>query len=268
MNKFFNFFLGVFRKVQLFQNGNTYGQYESQEVADVANTFINRVRPYTMLPVPRLISLYTQVKYCEQHNIRGDYMECGVWKGGAVGLMALTNQLYGTKRRNLYLFDSFNDICPPDPELDGQRAIRDALKYSHTTGEQIFGRKKFKSLKGFYDSFGGKGTLHQTKKLLFSQIGYDKHKVQFYKGWFEDTIPKASKYVKQLAILRIDADWYKSVYISLKYFYPKVVKGGFIIIDDYGYYEGCTKAVKKYFSEHNIRLYPNYIDSGCVYFIK
>src|SRR3989338_10488029 len=137
-----------------------------------------------MLPRPRLISLYIQVKYCEQHNIRGDYMECGVWKGGAVGLIALTNQLYGRKRRNLYLFDSFDDICLPDPEMDGQRAVRDTLKYSRSTGMDIFKMGSRKPVKGFYDSFGGKGTLSNNKKLLFSEIGYDKRHVHFYKGWF------------------------------------------------------------------------------------
>lgn len=236
--------------------------------SDIANKIIKQIRPYTMLSEARLASLYTQVKYCEQHNIRGDYMECGVWKGGAVGLMALTNQLYGTKRRNLYLFDSFDDICPPDPELDGVRAIQDTLKYSNAADLHLSKSKHLKPIKGFYDSIGGKGTLSQNKKLIISQIGYEKKYVHLYKGWFEDTIPKFSKEVNRLAILRIDADWYKSVSICLKYFCPKVVKGGFIIVDDYGYYEGCTRAVNEYFLEHHICLYPNRIDSGCAYFIK
>lgn len=257
MNKFCNLLYKLFSKQPEFD-----GEFET------VKRLIKKIRPYTMLPVVRLTSLYMQVKYCEQNNVKGDYMECGVWKGGAVGLMALTNQLYGATRRNLFLFDSFDDILPPNPEIDGFRAMQDALKYSNKTDLQELKSDPTTPIKGFYDSFGGKGTLSQNRQLFFRQIKYDKKYVHFYKGWFEDTMPKASKNVDRLAILRIDADWYKSVYICLKYFYPKVVKGGFIVIDDYGYYEGCTKAVKQYFSERNIHLYPNSIDSGSVYFIK
>lgn len=257
MSKFCHFLNKLFSK-----------QPESDGELETVKKLIKKIRPYTMLSTTRLISLYTQVKYCEQSNLKGDYMECGVWKGGAVGLMALTNQLYGRKRRNLFLFDSFDDICPPDPKIDGFRAMQDTLKYSNKSDLNKLKSDAKKPIKGFYDSFGGKGTLSQNKQLLLSKIKYDKKYVHFYKGWFEDTMPKTFKAVDNLAILRIDADWYKSVYICLKYFYPKVVKGGFIIVDDYGYYEGCTKAVNKYFLEHNIQIYPNRIDSGSVYFIK
>lgn len=268
MKKFCNFLSKLFPSQYLFLDNNIRMHFESDGELRIVKGFIKKMRPYTMLPTTRLLSLYTQVKYCEQNNIKGDYMECGVWKGGAVGLMALTNQLYATKRRHLFLFDSFDDICPPDPQIDGFRAIQDTLKYANKTDLQKSKSSASKPMSGFYASFGGKGTLSQNKKLFFSQIKYDRNYVHFYKGWFEDTMPMAAKDIGNLSILRIDADWYKSVYISLKYFYPKVVKGGFIIIDDYGYYEGCTKAVKKYFLERNIHLYPNSIDSGCVYFIK
>src|SRR3989344_6534100 len=201
MNRFYNFLYKLF----------TGQQFESKKESETARGLIKKIRPYTMLPVARLISLYTQVKYCEQNNVKGDYMECGVWKGGAVGLMALTNQLYGIKRRNLFLFDSFDDICPPDPKIDGFRAMQDVLRYTDKTVLQELKSNPTKPLKGFYDSFSGKGTLSQNKKLLLNQIKYDKKYVHFYKGWFEKTMPKASKNVNRLAILRIDADWYKSV---------------------------------------------------------
>lgn len=252
----------------LFFRANEKRIFESMEDIGEARKLIQQIRPYTMLPEARLVSLYAQVKHCELNNVKGGYMECGVWKGGAVGLMALTNQRYGASRRHLYLFDAFDDICPPDPKLDGDQAIQDTLKYSNTEDIKNIRSATSKPIKGFYDALGGKGTLSQNRKLLISQIRYGEEYVHFYKGWFKNTMPKAYSRVNNLAILRIDADWYASVSICLQYFYPKVVKGGFIIIDDYGYYEGCTKAVNDYFSEHHIRLYANNVDSGCVYFIK
>lgn len=267
MRKFYKFFKDKLSKMHFFRT-NESRIFESMQDITVARKLIKQIRPYTMLSETRLVSLYTQVKHCELNNIKGGYMECGVWKGGAVGLMALTNQLYSANRRHLYLFDAFDDICPPDPKLDGDQAIQDTLKYSNTEDIKNIKSETFKPIKGFYDALGGKGTLSQNRKLLISQIKYGEEYVHFYKGWFKNTMPKAYSRVNNLAILRIDADWYASVSICLQYFYPKVVNGGFIIVDDYGYYAGCTKAVNEYFLKHNIRLYANRVDAGCAYFIK
>ncbi len=72
------------------------------------------VRDFTMLSRRRLLSLYECVISCEQNDVEGDYVECGVWKGGAVGLMALANLRYGRAKRHLHLFDSFEGIPEPD----------------------------------------------------------------------------------------------------------------------------------------------------------
>jgi len=81
------------------------------------------IRGHTMVTLPRLISLVEQVRHCESAALPGAFVECGVWKAGCTGLMALANLRYGKHRRDLHLFDAFTEICEPDATIDGDRAV-------------------------------------------------------------------------------------------------------------------------------------------------
>lgn len=87
------------------------------------------VIPYTMLDRVRLVSLWDQVQMCERENIPGALVECGVWKGGAVGLMALASNAIASQPRHIHLFDAFDDISEPDPAVDGERALREVREW-------------------------------------------------------------------------------------------------------------------------------------------
>jgi len=227
-----------------------------------ASSSISRIRPYTMLPEERLLTLFNQVEFCEKSGLNGDYVECGVWKGGSVGLMALANMKYGGIRRHIHLFDSFQEICEPDALVDGSRAVNEVKKRSNGGASG-----KLQPLPGIYDSVGGPGSLEGNKTLLEKVIGYDSQYLHYNKGWFQDTLPQV-KNIEKIAILRLDGDWYASTKVCLEYLYEKVVPGGFVIIDDYGAYEGCRKAVDEYISENNINAYLNHVDMECRYWIK
>ncbi|HXI69239.1 MAG TPA: TylF/MycF/NovP-related O-methyltransferase [Verrucomicrobiae bacterium] len=82
--------------------------------------------------------------------------------------------------------------------------------------------------------------------MLTKEIGYDPGFLHFLKGWFQETMPKDSSQISQIAILRLDGDWYDSTRVCLEFLYDKVVPGGFVIIDNYGAYEGCRKAVAEF----------------------
>jgi hypothetical protein len=71
---------------------------------------------------------------------------------------------------------------------------------------------------------------------------------------------------EQISILRLDTDWYTSTKIELEVLYKKLVKGGILIIDDYGHWQGARKAVDEYFKNKNIWLH--YVDYTCRYIIK
>ena len=212
----------------------------------------------TMVNYEGLISLYDQVKYIEENNIIGDFVECGVWKGGCVGLMALANKRFGRKYRKLHLFDSFQGIPEPVEGIDGDLALNQANEWSDggKTG-------RMRPLPGFYDNYGGVGTLQDNKDLLEKIIGFPRKHIQYHSGWFNETIPPNK--IESIALLRLDSDWYESTKICLDSLVSKVVENGFIIIDDYGTYDGCKKAVDEYFSN---RYYFHRVNQDIIYLVK
>jgi len=227
------------------------------------------VENHTMLSYPKLGSLYEKVIHCEKYRIEGDFVECGVWKGGAVGMMALANLKHGSYQRKLHLFDSFDDICEPIPEIDGNQALKDIEQLMGSSNNSYSGQVQ--PITGIYNSKGGHGTIEECRSLLVDKIGYDPNKIQYYKGWFQKTMEIYSLRIEKISILRLDADWYESTKICLEHLYEKVVPGGFVIIDDYGRYDGCRLAVDEYISKHNIQKYLNYSDfrhGECRYIIK
>jgi O-methyltransferase len=212
-------------------------------------------------------TLYEQSVYCEKQGIEGDFVECGVWKGGAVGAMAKANLDYGKNRRNLHLFDAFDDICLPVASVDGQKAVDDIKKYSSVKDEELM-QGQLEPIKGVYDEFGGHGTIEACLKLLVSDIKYPKEFIHFHKGWFQQTLPIDAAKIDKIAILRLDGDWYDSIKVCLDFLFDKVVKGGIVVIDDYGYYEGCTKAVDEFLTARNIKTFLSYSSTSCRYFVK
>jgi O-methyltransferase len=256
------------RKAQKNENISFYNDIDRNigyEFEKEANEAIKIVRKQTMLPYINLVTLYEQVLYCEKGNIEGDIVECGVWKGGAVGLMALANLKYGTKRRKIHLFDAFEEICAPNKNVDGKNAINEVTKL---LGDKALINGELAPLKGIYDRFGGPGNIIECQRLIEKTIGYPGHYVNYHKGWFQDTIPPKSKEIEKIAILRLDGDWYESTKVCIENLFDKVVHGGFIIIDDYGAYSGCKKAIDEYLNKRNNIYYLNYSNWCCRYLIK
>jgi O-methyltransferase len=235
------------------------------ELEDLAVESILLIKNNTMLSKRRLVTLYQQVEYCEKNSIAGAFVECGVWKGGAMGLMALANLRFGNKPRHLHLFDAFQDICEPDSAIDGERAVREVKEFTKGVGGD---EGRLQPLTGFYDSLGGAGTLDDSRELLEKKINYPAEMINYHVGWFQDTLPNVLDGIKQIAILRLDGDWYASTKVCLEYLFDKVVIGGVVIIDDYGAYEGCKKAVDEYIKSNNIKTYLGSVDNECRFFIK
>src|SRR3990172_4855110 len=119
------------------------------------------VRPYTMLSYERMITLYQQVVHCEKAGLPGGFVECGTWKGGAVGIMALANLRHGDRRRPIHLFDSFEGIPEPDEDVDGEKAVGEIRSVGGTA------RGRLIPVEGFYDKFAdGVGTLEINRRLM------------------------------------------------------------------------------------------------------
>jgi len=232
---------------------------QGYDLEEEARQSINVVREHTMVPYQRLVTLYQQAVFCERNDIEGSFVECGTWRGGAVGLMALANLRYGAARRHIHLFDSFEGIPEPDELVDGE----EALKFAHAVGGGVNG--KLIPLRNQYASVG---TLEANRQFLERQLKYDPRYLHYHKGWFQDTVPKDAPECGEIAILRLDGDWYASTHICLETLYDQVVSGGFIIHDDYGYYDGCRKAVDEFVERRNLNIYFHHIDPAGRYWIK
>ena len=93
-----------------------------------------------------------------------------------------------------------------------------------------------------------------------------KHNIKLIKGIVEKTLLEPKNLPDKISILRLDTDFYESTKIELEILYPKLVPGGFLIIDDYGHFKGCRKAVDEYFKDD--LPYLHYVDYSCRVIIK
>ncbi len=199
---------------------------------------IDQARPYTMTSVERLVATMDAVGYVTQRGIRGDFVECGVWRGGSVLAMILTLQHLGVQDRDLYLYDTFEGMTAPG-EHDTSQFDEPALKTwsrARAAGQTAWDYF-FRS-----DDFG----VEHVRQLLLG-TGYPPERIHFEVGPVERTLPKQAP--EGIALLRLDTDWYESTKHELVHLYPRLADGGVLIIDDYGHWEGCRRAVDEYFSQ-------------------
>ena len=218
----------------------------------------------TMLTDARQATLFDQVRYCHAVGVQGALVECGVWKGGAVGLAALA--LKGVDphpTRALHLFDVFDDICAPDPTVDGARAIQEFPQ-----AKTLEAGARPVPVAGAYDAVGGHGTVAACRELIEQRIGYPAELVHYHVGWFQDTLPRAAPSLGPIAVLRLDGDWYASTMVCLEHLYDLVEPGGFVIVDDYGAYEGCRRAVDEFLQSRGLKPFLHRVDSVCHYIQK
>jgi hypothetical protein len=241
------------------QRANRPLPYHGYDLEAEARTAIERVNGHTMVSFEKLVPLYQQAAFCEQAQIPGAFVECGVWKGGCVGIMAQANLKYGSSRRHLHLFDSFEGIPEPDAEVDGAAAV----KFAKEAGGGVSGK-----LVALEDQYGGVGTLQSNRDLMETQLKYDPAFLHYHVGWFQDTVPKDAAAIGPIAILRLDGDWYASTKICLDHLYDQVVRGGFVIIDDFKAYEGCEKAVREFLAARGETVYLHHLDRWGRYWIK
>ena len=201
---------------------------------------------FTATSKERMYAVYKAIEYIINSKIPGDFVECGVLKGGSAMVIAHTLIKMKETNRKIYLYDTFEGMSKPS---DKDRRISDGTSAINKWKKQ---QKKRYNKWCFVP-------LSEVKKNLFS-TRYPQKNLIFIKGKVEDTIPK---YIpSKIAILRLDTDWYESTKHELNYLYPLLIKNGVLIIDDYGHWAGSKKAVDEYFTENNISILLNRIDYG------
>ena len=203
---------------------------------------MERCRPFTMTSPERIASLCAAIEYVTKHDIPGDFVECGVWKGGSSMAAALTYQRTG-RTPDLYLYDTYEGMsAPTEDDIDASTGA---------TAEDLLNQASKDELVWCYSSLDEvKGNIGST--------GYPMDRVHMIKGKVEDTIPGTIP--EQIAILRLDTDFYESTRHELVHLYPRLSHGGVLIIDDYGHWLGARKAVDEYIEENGLRILLNRID--------
>ena len=184
-------------------------------------------------------------------QVPGDFVECGVWRGGSALIMGSVLKKLNQTRR-LHLFDSFQGLPQPSAE-DGERAA----DYSdgQRDGKMVPVAKC-------------EATIDHVKSALFNDAKLDPSYVEFYEGWFQDTVPVSGNRLSKIAVLRLDGDWYASTQVCLEHLYPRLSSGGIIILDDYYCWDGCKKATDEYRAHHHINAPLIQVDNDCCYWIK
>lgn len=203
-------------------------------------SIISSVSQYTMTSPERLYGLIEAVKYVENNNIKGDIVECGVWKGGSMMAAALTLISCESKERKIFLFDTFSDGMT-EPGSD----------------EHDFRGQNAKQVLDIWEKHNSYPSLESVKDNLVS-TGYPVDKLIFIEGKVEDTLPK--NLPEKISILRLDTDWYESTKLELNYLFPLLSDDGILIIDDYGHWSGAKRAVDEYFEEKKITIFLNRLD--------
>ena len=199
---------------------------------------IQAVTPYTMIGRERLFALIQGLRYVSKHRVPGAIVECGVWRGGAMGAAALVLKDLG-ETRDIHLFDTFEGMSAP---TDEDKTI---------TGDSAQNEFEEKQT-GAQSSTWCMASLEDVQANL-ATLGLDVNDFHFVKGMVEDTIPSQMP-EGDIAVLRLDTDWYKSTKHEMEHLFPKLVPGGVLIIDDYGDWAGARQAVDEYLDEHGIRM--------------
>jgi O-methyltransferase len=196
---------------------------------------IASVEEFTMTSPERIASLVNAVEYIEKQNIQGDIVECGVWRGGSMMSVAYTLMRLNRHRR-LHLFDTFEGMPPPtdkDVNLRGEEASK-LLKKSDRSAW-----------------VWAECQIDEVRRNMES-TGYAPENVNYIVGKVEDTIPANAP--EKIALLRLDTDWYESTRHELIHLFPRLSRGGVLIIDDYGHWQGARRAVDEYFEENNLPI--------------
>jgi O-methyltransferase len=165
-------------------------------------------RAESMIGLRRMQNIQECIEAVVRDDVPGDLIETGVWRGGACIFMKANLRAWGDTRRVVWLADSFAGLPKPNPTL-----------YPADAGDKLHSHATLR--------VGADEVRHN-----FERYGLLDERVRFLVGWFRDTLPTAP--IDQLALMRLDGDMYESTIQAIEALYPKLSRGGFCIVDDYG----------------------------------
>jgi len=204
---------------------------------------VRAVRRFTRTGPERIQALLTATKYVVRSGISGDMVECGVWMGGSMMVVARALRRMNEVSRNLHLFDTFagmSSATAKDRDFRGKEATR-LMAQARRSSDDIWALAPL-----------------ETVKKNMESTGYPSERIHYKVGRVEDTLPGEAP--EQIALLRLDTDWYESTRHEMEHLFPRLTPGGVLIVDDYGHWEGAKRAVDEYIESHGLKILLNRID--------
>jgi O-methyltransferase len=214
------------------------------DLPDEFRTLHARCAPFTMTSVERMYALYEAARHVARSAIPGDYVECGVWRGGSSMLAALAFDAAGDAERTMWLYDTFEGMSEPterDRAFDSERPVNQQWAQLKAEESVVLARASLDDVKGGVRS-----------------VGIPPDRFNYVVGKVEDTVPARAP--DQIALLRLDTDWYESTRHELEHLWPRLAPGGVLIVDDYGHWAGAREAVDEYFGGRADAPLPARID--------
>ena len=188
---------------------------------------------YISAPINRLSKFITHLDLFRRiSGLRGEIIECGVFKGNSLmRWIKFRSLLENSYSRKIYGFDTFGSF--PDASIEEEKNKREE----------------------FIKEAGNKSVTIDDFKFYLKKLNLDEN-IFLKKGDINETVPDfVSKYKEiRIALLHIDVDLYQPTKTCLENFYPHIVKGGIIILDDYGAFPGANKAIEEFFREKDTKI--------------
>ena len=217
------------------------------EMTEDENLLLEKCLKYSMTSKIRMWMLLNSINHVYNNKIEGDFVECGVWKGGNLILFETLNKKFNLEKK-VFGYDTFEGMSNP---------TKYDVKYSGWSALENY-QKRIESNEGYCFA-----SLNEVRQNINSELA--ESNINLIKGKVEETLLLEKNLPKKISILRLDTDFYESTLFGLEILYPKLEKGGVLIIDDYGSYKGAKKAVDQYFK---IKPFLIYIDQSSRMIIK
>jgi len=220
------------------------GSRRFHDFTDRENLVYAEARHVAIATPQAVVSLVRAVDYILKNDIPGAFIECGVYQGGSIIAMIRTLLLNGVTDRDVYLFDTFEGMPRP-----GEQDV-------YYTGEAAVSTWKYHSGRDSGSEWVN-ASLESVKERVLA-TGYPPERIHFVKGMVEDTIPAQAP--DKIALLRLDTDFYESTKHEFEHLFPRLSRGGVLVIDDYGAFRGSQIATDEYIARHRIALFLSRVD--------
>jgi len=214
---------------------------------------IKEIKNYTMNGSLRIWALIVAFKSILQNNIEGDFVETGVWKGGNLILIQKLIEKYDIKEKKIIGYDTFEGF-PKGTNFDKD--------FKNVNAEDYFLSKDNVENS---DSFNSSVSINDVKRN-FNDNSKINNNLILIKGKTQESLLDEKNIPKKISLIRLNTSFYESTKIELEILYPRLQKGGYLIIDDYGFWQGSRKAVDDYFNDKKIALH--FVDHTCRIMLK